>query len=344
MATPAPGTPATRLALVSAFAAVYLVWGSTYLAIRLGLEGGLPPFLMAGSRWLLAGGLLYAWRRVRGDAPPTSRQWGACAVVGLLLIVGGNGVVSWAQQWVPSGFTALLIAIVPVWIALLEWAGPARRRPTARVAAGVLLGLAGVGLLVAPAVREGLGDAEAVPLLLGSLAILLASFSWANGSLYSRRAPLPRSGLLGAGMQMLVGGAALSVLGLATGETARVDLPAVPWTGWAAYAFLVVFGSIVAYSAYLWLLQTTRPELVATYAFVNPVVAVVLGALVARETFTPLTGLAAAVIVVAVALVVTAPRRAAPGPAGAEVPPRGLEAEAGPAARPGAGAPARRGR
>lgn len=311
----------SRLLLVGAFAAVYLVWGSTYYAIFVGLSGGLPPFLMAGSRWVLAGGLLYAWRRAAGDEAPTRRQWRSAAVIGLLLIVGGNGVVSWAQQWVPSGFTALLIAVVPVWIALLEWARPGGARPAPRVWAGIALGLVGVGLLVWPALREGLADAAAVPVLLGSLAILLASFSWANGSLYSRRAVLPRSGLLGAGMQMVAGGVALTLLGLATGETARVDLARVPLASWLAYGFLVLFGSIVAYSAYLWLLKVTRPELVATYAFVNPIVAVVLGTLLAGETFTPLVGAAAALIVLAVAIVVTAPRPPAvppPTPGAAE--------------------------
>lgn len=302
----APDARPTTLALVAAFAAVYLIWGSTYLGIRFAIET-MPPFLMAGVRWILAGSLLYAWRRAKGDGAPTLRNWGAAAVVGLLLIVGGNGTVSWAQQFVPSGFTALLIAVVPVWIALLEWLRRDGTRPTPRVWAGVLLGLAGVGLLVAPAVL-GSADELGPSFLLGSGLILLASFSWANGSLWSRRAPLPASSLLGASMQMLAGGVALTLVGLAAGEASRVDLAGVSACSWLAWGFLVLFGSIVAYSAYVWLLKVTRAELVATYAFVNPVVAVILGVALAGETFSAATGLAAALIVVAVALVVTAPR------------------------------------
>lgn len=296
---------APRGLVVAAFLAVYLIWGSTYLGIRFAIET-LPPFLMAGSRWILAGALLYAWRRAKGDPAPTARNWRAAAIVGVLLIVGGNGLVSWAQQSVPSGFTALLIAVVPMWIALLEWART-RMTPTARVGAGVLLGLAGVALLVGPAALGRLDDAGP-GFVLGALLILIASFSWANGSLWSRRAPLPKSTLLGASMQMLAGGVVLTLAGLGAGETARLDLAAVTLRSWLAYGFLVLFGSIVAYSAYVWLLQVTRPELVATYAFVNPMVAVVLGALLAGETLEPVTLAAAALIVVAVAVVVTAPR------------------------------------
>ena len=306
----APDAPPSRLALVSAFAAVYVIWGSTYFAIMVAIET-MPPFLMAGVRWILAGALLYAWRRARGDAAPTWRNWAAAGVVGLLLIVGGNGTVSWAQQFVPSGLTALLIAVVPVWIALLEWARPGGARPTPRVWAGILLGLAGVALLVLPALLGG--GAGAKPYLaLGILLVLGASFSWANGSLYARRAPLPKSSLLGASCQMLVGGVALTLLALGSGEARGLDLAAVSLRSWLAWLFLVVLGSIVAYSAYVWLLKVTRAELVATYAFVNPVVAVVLGALFAGERFTPLTALAAALIVVAVAVVVTSPRPSTP--------------------------------
>lgn len=296
----------SRLALVSALLAVYLIWGSTYLGIHYAVES-MPPFLMAGARWVLAGALLYAWRRAKGDEPPSWRNWRAAAIVGLLLIVGGNGLVSWAQQFVPSGFTALLIAVVPVWIALLDWLRPGGAAPTPRVWLGVLLGLAGVLLLVGPAAL-GKVDEAGPAFLLGMGLILLASFSWANGSLWSRRAPLPKSSLLGASMQMLAGGLALTLLGLASGEARQVDLAAVSARSWLAWGFLVAFGSIVAYSAYVWLLKVTRAELVATYAFVNPVVAVLLGALLAGERFSAATGAAAGLIVLAVAVIVTAPR------------------------------------
>lgn len=292
-------------AIVAAFAAVYLIWGSTYLGIRFAIET-LPPFLMAGARWILAGALLFAWRRAAGDARPTLLHWRNAAVVGGLLIVGGNGVVSWAQQYVPSGLTALLIAVVPVWIALLEWLRHGRT-PTLRVALGIALGLAGVLLLVGPAAVAAAAGGG-VTALVGVSLILLAAFSWANGSLFSRGAARPSSMLLGASMQMIVGGLLLAVLGVATGEAAQLDLPHVTTRSWLAFAFLTVFGSIVAYSAYVWLLQVVRAELVATYAFVNPIVAVILGVALAGEEFTARTAAVAALIVVAVAIIVTAPR------------------------------------
>jgi drug/metabolite transporter (DMT)-like permease len=305
-------TRPSRLLLASAFLAVYVIWGSTYLAI-FKVVAELPPFLVAGVRWIAAGAALYLVRRAMGDERPTLRHWRSAAAVGALLIVGGNGLVSYAEQRVPSGLTALLIAIVPVWIALLLWATTGAR-PTLRVGAGIALGVVGVAALVGPA---AFGDARDLAVLGGIGVILLASFSWANGSLYSRRAALPKSPLLGAAMEMLAGGVLLCVVGLAFGEGARIgDFARASAGAWAWLAFLAVFGSIVAYSAYVWLLQVARPELVATYAFVNPVVAVVLGALLNAEAITPMTLGAAALIVVAVAIVVTAPR-----PPAAEAPP-----------------------
>ena len=295
----------SRAALVSAFLAVYVIWGSTYLAIRYAVFA-LPPFLMAGARWVVAGAALYAWRRARGDPRPGLLHWRSATIIGALLILGGNGGVSWAEQLVPSGLAALLVAIVPVWIAVFLWAGGGAR-PHARVALGIVLGLAGVAFLVGPQIGGG-----ALP---GVLLILGATLSWATGSLYSRRAPLPESPLLGASMEMLCGGALLTLAGLARGEAPQVDLASVGWEAWVSLAFLVVFGSVVAYSAYVWLLKVSRPELVATYAFVNPIVAVALGAAIAHESFTTTTLLAAGLIVAAVAIVVTAPARAPAPPA-----------------------------
>lgn len=298
----------SRLLVAAAFAAVYIIWGSTYLAIHYAVET-IPPFLMAASRWIPAGALLFLWRRSRGDAAPSFEQWRAAAVVGALLIVGGNGLVSVAQQTVPSGLTSLLVASVPLWIAVLDWVGPSKRKPTAQGALGIGLGLAGVALLIGPdAVLAVAG--RGITGVAGSLLILLAAFLWANGSLYSRRAPRPASPLLGASMQMIAGGVLLLVLGLATGEGARLDVAAITPVSWVALAFLAVFGSVVAFSSYVWLLQVVRPELAATYAFVNPVVAVALGTFVAQEAFTARIGIVAALIVVAVALIVTAPKRA----------------------------------
>jgi drug/metabolite transporter (DMT)-like permease len=297
MASAKPGTAA----LVAAFAAVYVIWGSTYLGIRFAVEA-MPPFLMASARWIVAGVALYAWRRAAGDARPLRLHWRSAAIIGGLLILGGNGLVSYAEQTVESHLAALLIAIVPVYIALLSW-GMTGDRPAWRAMAGIALGLAGVGVLVLPGFFAGGAHVAAWGLLI----ILLASFLWSAGSLYSRKAPLPESPLLGASMEMIMGGLLLALVGLATGEASRVDLAAVTPRAWIAVAFLTVFGSIVAYSAYVWLLQVSRPELVATYAFVNPIVAVALGVLLAGETVGATTLLAAVLIVAAVAIVVTAP-------------------------------------
>lgn len=296
------------LGILGAFLAVYLIWGSTYLAIKYAVET-MPPFLMASARWLLAGAVLYGVRRASGDARPTARHWLSAAIIGIALVVGGNGLVSWAQQWVPSSLAALLIAIVPLWITLIAWA-KTKVAPTVRAASGILLGLAGVALLFGPAVVAGLQGS--ISFFLGTVAILIATISWASGSMYSRGAKTHPSILCGASMQMLAGGAALAIIGLASGEAARVDLGGVAARSWWSFAFLVVLGSIVAYSAYVWLLREVRAELVATYAFVNPVVAVLLGTLIAREPFGPLTLAASALIVLGVALVVTGGRRATP--------------------------------
>ena len=294
------------LGVAAAFAAVYLIWGSTYLGIRFAIET-MPPLLMAGARWILAGGALLAWRYAATRERPTWPQVRTAVIVGTLLIFGGNGLVSVAQQWVPSGITALVIAIVPVWIAVLEWVGPAKQRPTPRVALGIGLGVVGVAFLVGPAAILAVGGAG-VAGLLGLGLILVATVSWANGSLYSRRAPRAKDLLLGAALQMVAGGVVLTLVGLAMGEGARVDLAGVSAKSWLAWGFLVLFGSIVAYSAYVWLLQVVRAELVATYAFVNPIVAVLLGVAFAGERFTAGTAFVAALIVAAVALIVTAPR------------------------------------
>lgn len=316
MATPfRPTIFAPTLLIVAAFLAVYTIWGSTYLAIQFAIQS-MPPFLMAGSRWIAAGSVLYAYRRLRGDAAPEARHWLPAAIVGGLLIAGGNGTVSFAQQYVPSGLTALLIAIVPVFIALLEWLGPRRIRPQRQVLVGIALGVLGVLLLVGPHALLALGGRGTMGLV-GVLLILLAAFSWANGSLYSRGAPRPANMLLAASMQMLCGGALLMVAGLASGEAARLDLATVETESWLGFAFLVLLGSLVGYSAYVWLLQVVRAELVATYAFVNPIVAVVLGTLIAGEEFTARTAVVAAIIVIAVALVVTAPK---PRPEAAKAP------------------------
>lgn len=306
-----------RSLILAAYAAVYLVWGSTYLAIAFAIET-LPPFLMAGARFLIAGSLLYLWARLRGAPRPTRAHWRAGAIVGGFLLLGGNGAVVWAEQRVPSSIAALLVAILPVWMVLLEWLGPERRRPTLRVIGGVLLGFAGVAVLVGPGAFEGNANVD----LLGTIALVLGSLSWAIGALYSRRATLPASPTLGSGIQMLAGGALLVLAGLLVGEgPGSVDVAQVSATSLAALAYLVVFGSIIGFSAFVWLLRVEPPARVATYAYVNPVVAVALGWLLAGERLTGPMLLAAVIIIGAVALIITGPRAEAPAPAAVRTPP-----------------------
>jgi drug/metabolite transporter (DMT)-like permease len=361
MASPSAAPVAARpprATLLAAYAALYVIWGSTYLAIRYGIAT-LPPFGMAGVRFVLAGALLYGWARLRGAPRPTRRQWSGAAVVGALLLLVGNGGVTWAERQVPSGVAALLIASEPLWIVLLGWwrPGAAERgpRPGGWTALGLALGLVGVGVLVVPdaadafrgAARAGAapgGHAPGVDLV-GAAVVLLGAFSWAAGSLWSATAAgksrLPASAPLATGMQMLVGGALLLGASVAAGEPAAFRPGAVSAASLAALAYLAVFGSIVAFSAYVWLLGVEPPARVATYAFVNPVVAVLLGWAVAGEAITDRVLVAAAVIVAGVVLLTL---RSAP-PAAARVEPvEPVEPDAAPATpsapRPAALAPA----
>ena len=295
-----PAPPPPRWKVVSAFAIVYVIWGSTYLAIRFAIET-LPPFLMASGRFLVAGALMWLWAKRRGAGRPTRRQVGAAAAVGALLLMGGNGGVVWAEQRIDSGLAALLVAMVPLWVVSIEWLLPGGRRPRLALALGVAGGLAGIVLLVGPAELAG---AERMDLA-GAGAVVAASLLWSIGSLYAARADLPASPRLATGLEMLFGGVGLLVAGALTGEFARLDLAAVSATSWAAVAYLVVFGSLVAFSAYVWLLRAAPPSKVATYAYVNPVVALLLGWALAGEELTARTLLAAAVILASVMLIVT---------------------------------------
>jgi drug/metabolite transporter (DMT)-like permease len=300
--TPSPSS----LALATAFAIVYVVWGSTYLAILFAIET-LPPFLMASARFFAAGAVLYTWSRTAGGAPAPSRaQWRATAFVGVLLLLGGNGLVTWSEQRVPSGMAALLVGTMPCFMVALEWGRAGGTRPSGRVIAGLLLGLAGLVSLVGPDSLMGGGRAD----LLGAAALVFASFSWAYGSIWSRQAPMPRSPLLSTAMQMLAASAALLGVSVVLGEPWQLDLAAVSVRSWLGLLYLVVFGSIVAFSAYVWLLRVSTPARVSTYAYVNPVVAVLLGWAFAQEPLTARMLIAAAVIVSGVALITLAPKAA----------------------------------
>ncbi len=319
--TGAHARTAARAEIVLAFAAVYVLWGSTYLAIRFGVET-IPPFLMAGLRHLTAGALLYGWLRLRGTPRPEPRHWRAAAIVGGLLLLGGNGLVTWAEQRVPSGLAALIVASVPIWMTVLD--GIQRReRPHGVVIAGLAMGLAGIAFLVAPG--QFAGGARVDPL--GAAALLTAALLWAIGSLYSRRATLPSSTLLATAMEMIAGGAILLAAAGLTREWQGFSLAAVSTRSLLALGYLIVAGSLLGFSAYIFLLGATTPARVSTYAYVNPLVAVFLGWLLAGEAVTPRTLVAAVVIVAAVALIIRHGARRAVAPAEENVAP--LRAEGG---------------
>lgn len=291
--------------LIAAFACVYVIWGSTYLAIRFAVET-MPPLLMAGTRFLLAGGLLYGWILLRGEAArPRRGEWWGAAVLGTLFFLGGNGAVSWAETRVPSAFAALLVATVPFWIVILQWRRHGGTRPSGWVLAGVCAGFLGVALLVGTRGPGGRIDPA------GAAVLVVGPLSWAYGTILSRRFPHPASHLQSGAMQMLAGGVALCVAGLSLGEGARAQLSTVSARSELAFLYLVFAGSIVAFSAYNWLLQASTPTRVGTYAFVNPIVAVVLGWALAGEAFGANAVVAGAFIVAGVVLIVFAKSREA---------------------------------
>lgn len=295
-----------RTALILAFATIYLVWGSTYLGIRIAVET-MPPFLMAAVRFLLAGGLLFAFLKLRGAAWPTRRQWLANTIIGTFLLLGGNGLVVWAEQFVPSGITALLIGVSPLFIVLAEWAWPGGLRPTLVTFIALLLGFAGVAWLAAPWESSASG---AVPLQ-GILAILGACVSWSIGSIYSRHAKHGADPFLAAALQMLGGGAALTLVALLHGDFSQLDLPAISGRSWLAFVYLTAIGSLVGFSTFVWLMKHSTPARVSTYAYVNPIVAVFLGWLILAEPITGRTLVASAIIVASVAIITTEKSRAA---------------------------------
>lgn len=289
----------TSLAIWAGMIAIYIAWGSTYLAIRFAVET-MPPFLMAATRFLIAGGLLYLFRRLRKDPPPIRIEWRSAAIVGLFLLVGGNGSVVWAETRVPSGIAALLVGSAPLWMVLLDALRPGGRKPHGRTTAGVVLGFLGIMVLIGPAQFLGI-KGEVDPL--GAAALTFAAFAWAIGSLYSRNARLPASPLLGTGMEMLAGGLGLLVLGTMAGEWSQLDLAAIAPRSWWGLVYLIIFGSWVGFAAYTWLLRVAPTTLVSTYAYVNPLVAILIGSWLASEPITPRILLAAAVILGSVALI-----------------------------------------
>ena len=292
-------TTAPRPRVLAAFAAVYLLWGSTYIFIKYAVAS-LPPLGMAGARFLLAGVLLYGFGRWRGAEAPRSAHWRSAAIVGTMLMTS-NAAVAWSERYIPSGVASLLVAVTPCWMVLFDWLQHRHRRPHAGVVLGLLAGLAGVVTLVGPGqLAEGPGiDVR------GAAAVIVGTAVWAAGSLLARRAPRPTSPQLLSGMQMMCGGAILSVVAAASGQWKGFSFAATPAVAWWSFLYLLTFGSIVAFSAYMYLLTVSTPARVSTYAYVNPVVAIFLGWIVAGESLTLRMVIASAIIVAGVALIVS---------------------------------------
>ena len=302
-ARPNPRTAPLGLVL-GAFAAVYLIWGSTFLGIRLAIDS-IPPFLMAGSRFLIAGIVLYSVVRATGAPRPGRAHWRNATTIGALLLLTGNGAVSWAQQTVPSGITALIIAATPLWMMLVDWLRPAGRRPTFPIAIGLATGFAGVAMIVAS--RNQLG--HRLVDFTGAGVLLFAGLSWAIGSIYSRSAAQPSSSLLAIAMQMIAGGVLLLLTGVVFGETAQFDPARLTATSAWAFVYLTLIGSLVGFPCYVWLLQVSTPARVSTYAYVNPFIAVLLGHLVLKEEVPSTVAVAGALILAAVVLITRSAQR-----------------------------------
>ena len=289
---------ASKAKLALAFTALFTIWGSTYLAIKFAIET-IPPYLMSGARFTVAGSILYLIARLGGSPNPTRKQWRDGAVVGTLLLTCGNGVVGWAEQHVPSGITALLVASVPIWMVLIDWVRPNGKRPTLMVSIGLLLGLAGVGVLAAP----GFGDEARPGVALGAAMLIVGSIAWAAGSIYSRQSARPDSAQMSTAVQMLTGSVTLFLVGIVMGELGRFDIAAISSKSFLAWAYLVTFGAIIGFTAYAYVLRETTPAKASTYAYVNPVIAVLLGWAFANEPITILTVIGAGIILAGVAII-----------------------------------------
>jgi drug/metabolite transporter (DMT)-like permease len=286
-----------------AFLAVYIIWGSTYIGIRIAIES-IPPLAMAAIRHSLVGLVLYPLLRWKTGFRPTAANWRTAAITGILLLCVSNGGLSWAEQRVPSGIAALLVATVSLWLVIVDWLRPSGKRPVPLVFLGLALGFAGLALLVGPA---HLGGARRIDPL-GTAVLMVCAFVWACASLYSKHRPVPGSPLLVVAMQSLAGAAVLWLATLFSGEFHQLHFAAITARSWLALLYLIIFGSGIGFTAYLYILKKSTAAKVATYGFVNPVVALFLGWLLAAEPINARTVLAATIILTAVILVILAPR------------------------------------
>lgn len=283
--------------VVAAFAAVYVIWGSTYLAIRYAVES-IPPFLMAGTRHFVAGLLLFTFTWARGNGPPTRLQWRDAVIAGGLMLTIGNGGVTWAEQTISSSVAALLVGLTPVWMVLFDWLRPGGVRPVPLVGLGLATGFAGVALLAG-----GRPDGADSTYGWGVAAVIAASVGWSLGSVFNRGANKPAGPFLAVAIQMMAGGVLLLGLAAASGEWRQFSFAQVTWISFGAWLYLMVAGSVVAYTAYVWLLHATTPARVATYAYVNPLIAVLLGCTIGREPFSRDVLVAGTLIIAAVVMV-----------------------------------------
>lgn len=293
-------TRSSTLKLILAFAAVYIIWGSTYLGIRIAIET-IPPFLMASSRFLIAGTILFLIARIKSKEKLTLIHWRSGFIIGGLLLLGGNGGVVWAEQFVPSGLTALLVSTVPIWIIIMNWVLPNGEKITLKTVIGVLLGFIGLFLLVNPQDLTKSGGVD----LIGAGVLLFATFTWAIGSIYSNHAVLPKSKIMTVAIEMISGGVLLLIFSFITGDASRFSIEEVSTRSMLSLIYLILFGSIVAFTAYMWLLEAAGPSKATTYAYVNPVVALLLGWFFVDEIITIEIVIAMIIILSAVALINT---------------------------------------
>jgi drug/metabolite transporter (DMT)-like permease len=291
-------THVSKTKLIAAFAAIYVIWGSTYLGIKYALES-IPPFMIGATRFLVAGALLFAWASLRSGGATTVKQWRHAFLLGLFLLGAGNGCVVWAMQRIPSGITALIVAIVPLLVVIIEAVRPHGKRPSRAAWIGVIVGFAGMGLLIGPSAFLGAGDVDP----LAAFVLLVGSISWSAATVFGKRAAVPSAPLLASAMQLITGGICLALLSVLSGELGRVDLQNLSLKSTLAMSYLVVFGSVVAYSAYSWLLRVAQPAKISTYAYVNPVVAMLLGWGFAGEKMSGRVLIAAVIVLAGVVLI-----------------------------------------
>lgn len=281
-----------------ALIALYIVWGSTYLGMRIAIET-IPPFVHGAIRFFLSGVILIIWQRMAGEPMPTARQWISCAIIGNLLLVGGNGLVSWAEQTIPSGIAALIIAAVPMFMVMMEAVRPHGNKPTIKAIIGLFIGFAGIYVLIAPSHNMHSTSLN----VSGVAALLFACVFWSMGSVYSKAADVPSSAFMTTGAEMLMGGLGLLLMSVFTNELQTWDIAAVSARSIYALTYLFLIGSMIGFGSYIWLLKHAPISLVATYAYVNPVVAVLLGAWIVNEPLDPHIWLATAIIIGSVVLI-----------------------------------------